>query len=70
MAKDKRLKTVVRFTNGTVAVFGYDGQQMPDYQGEWSRVRDAIERDSDNDTNFQITDWDTEVRPFLNKQEA
>lgn len=59
------IKKVVKFTNGTVAVFDENGKQMPDYQGMWSEKAGAIKADADLDTEFEIIDWNTEVKPFL-----
>lgn len=39
---DKRIKSVTVFQNGMAMVFDQSGQQMPEYQGLWSEVRDKV----------------------------
>ena len=45
MTDERRIENVVRWENGMVMVFDQYGQQMPDYQGKWEEMCEAIERD-------------------------
>ena len=39
------ISNVVRWQNGMVMVFDERGDQLPEYQGRWDDVKDAILRD-------------------------
>lgn len=45
MAEALRIDAVIRFPNGMVMVFDQHGEQMPDYQGVWTEMREKISRD-------------------------
>lgn len=46
------IKTVVRLPNNTVMVFDKNGEQIPEYQGQYGRVREGILKDAPPDTVF------------------
>jgi hypothetical protein len=47
------IKHVLVFPNQMVAVFGDDGQQMSEYQGRWSEMREKILRDKPADVTIE-----------------
>lgn len=55
----------ILFTNGMLAVFGDDGQQMPDYQGMGSEMIPKLRCDYP-DCQISGMDWNSDVRPGLN----
>ena len=52
MPQKKSIKSVFLFPNGNVAVCDEHGQQMPEYQGTFEEVREAIERDATTETEW------------------
>ena len=46
------IKTVIRTSNDMVMVFDANGEQMPEYQGQYADVRDRILRDAPAGTVF------------------
>ena len=55
---EKRIKSVFRFNNGMVAVCDQFGNQMPNYQGRWTDMRESILRDAPEDTEWNgIRPW-------------
>ena len=39
------IETVIRFKNDMVVVFDVEGEQMPEYQGQYDDVKESILRD-------------------------
>jgi len=49
----RKVKSAYRFPNGMVAVFGYDDEQIPELQGEYTdKLYQKIIRRSDDTTEF------------------
>ena len=46
------IKSVIKSEMGMVIVFGEDGEQMPEYQGEYDEVKEKILRDAPPDALF------------------
>ena len=46
------IKTVIRAGNDMVMVFDAEGEQMPEYQGQYEDVREGILRDAPAGTVF------------------
>jgi len=46
------IKTVIRCTNDMVMVFDEKGEQIPEYQGRYEKVRENILEDASPDTVF------------------
>jgi len=49
------IKRVVKLQNGTVMVFDADGEQIPEYQGQYGDVWQSILKDAPLDAVF--THW-------------
>ena len=47
-----RIQTVMVFPNGMATVCDQHGDQMPQYQGRWDDVREAVYRDAPADTEW------------------
>ena len=67
--EDKRvINTVIKSQNGTVMAFDADGEQIPEYQGQYDDVKESILRDAPTDALF--THWfDDGVRPLVVSRE-
>ncbi len=50
--KDKQIRTVYRLSNDVVMVFDAQGEQIPEYQGQYREVREHILRDAPADAIF------------------
>ncbi len=48
------IKTVFRFRNNMVMVFDKWGEQIPEYQGQYQKVKQSILRDALPDTIFAL----------------
>ena len=46
------IKTVIRTRNNMVIVLDADGEQIPDYQGQYEDVKEGILRDATSGTLF------------------
>jgi hypothetical protein len=46
------IKTVIRLSNNVVMVFDAEGEQIPEYQGEYESVREKILSDAPEETVF------------------
>ena len=46
------IKTVIKLQNNMVFVFDNNGEQIPEYQGQYERVKESILRDAPPDTIF------------------
>ena len=53
--RNKMIKTVIRLQNDAVMVFDADGEQIPEYQGQYEGVKASILRDALPDAVF--THW-------------
>ena len=49
------IKTVVRLENNMVMAFDTEGEQIPEYQGQYGDVKTRVLRDASPDTAF--THW-------------
>lgn len=58
MSEPKRIKTVIAFPNGMVAVCDQFGEQMPEYQGERNEMLPKIMAAVNEDTEFLGMDND------------
>lgn len=56
---DPTIKSVYRFTNGMVACFDADGEQIPMYQGRYSEHEAAIHKACDSSVEFHLMNWNT-----------
>jgi len=61
MSEDKKITTVVHWSNGMVSVFDQHGQQIPEFQGQyWQVQRKILEATKDrDDVSFQAGAWRT-----------
>ena len=48
------IKTVMRFRNNMVMVFDKWGEQIPEYQGQYEKVKESILADALPDTIFAL----------------
>jgi len=46
------IKTVVRSQSSMVMVFDKEGEQIPEYQGQYEDVKESILKDAPPDTTF------------------
>ena len=46
------IKTIIRLQNDMVFVFDRNGEQSPEYQGQYEAVKESILRDAPSDTLF------------------
>ncbi len=46
------IKTVIRLGNNTVMVFNTEGEQVPQYQGQYEDVKDRVLRDAPPGVEF------------------
>lgn len=46
------IKTVIRWPNNMVMVFDHNGEQLPEYQGQYEVVKEGILRDAPADAAF------------------
>jgi hypothetical protein len=51
-SRPRAIKTVIRCSNAMVIVFDEQGEQIPEYQGEYQKVRESILRDAPDDAVF------------------
>ena len=51
------IKKAILWTNGMVMVFDEKGEQMPEYQGQYSEVKDKILKASTPETVFTFGQW-------------
>jgi hypothetical protein len=51
-SRQRAIKTVIRCSNAMVIVFDKKGEQIPEYQGQYQKVRESILRDAPNDAVF------------------
>ncbi len=48
------IKTVMRFRNNMVMIFDERGEQIPEYQGQYEKVKESILGDAPPDTIFAL----------------
>lgn len=46
------IKTVIRLGNNMVMVFDAEGEQIPEYQGQYEDVKESVLRDASSRTVF------------------
>ena len=46
------IKTAIRLRNNMVMVFNAEGEQVPDYQGQYEDVKERVLRDASSGTVF------------------
>ena len=65
----KTIKTVVRCPDDMVMVFDKDGEQIPEYQGQYEAVKDKILRDAPPNAIFtQYRDYEPELQKIPRKE--
>ena len=52
------IKTVIRLRNNMVMVFNAEGEQIPEYQGQYEDVKESILKDAPPDAAFSHGFWD------------
>ena len=57
------IKTVYRWSNGMVMVFDAKGEQVPQYQGRYEDMKDAILKDAPPDAVFFHAKWQEDQTP-------
>jgi hypothetical protein len=61
-SRPKVIKTVIRCYNDMVIVFDKKGEQIPEYQGQYPKVRESILRDAPHDAVFgRFPDCESEL---------
>ncbi len=50
--RTKMIRTVIRCSNNMVMVFDREGEQIPEYQGQYQEVRESILKDAPLSTVF------------------
>ena len=57
------IKTVIKSQNGMVMVFDKEGEQIPEYQGQYEDVKEGILKDASPDTIFgYFPDYEAELK--------
>jgi hypothetical protein len=56
-----KISEVIHFSNNQVMVFDQEGNQMPELQGDYWKVRDKILKNANKDTIFKIGIWEQEM---------
>ena len=63
------IKTAIRCPNNMVMVFDDRGEQIPEYQGQYGKVKEGILRDISLDTVFgYLSDYEPELREVPKKE--
>lgn len=65
----ENLKSVTVFLNGMVAVFDAAGQQVPELQGKWSEVHEAVIARADEGTRFHLMDYKKRHARIITREE-
>lgn len=61
--RTKMIKSVIRCPNDMVIVFDKDGEQIPQYQGQYEEVRESILKNAPLNTVFAyLSDFEPELR--------
>ena len=61
-SRQRAIKTVIRCSNDMVIVFDKRGEQIPEYQGRYQKVKESILRDAPNDAVFgRFPDCESEL---------
>jgi len=60
--KRQMIKSVIRADNGMVLVFDEQGEQIPEYQGQYEEVKPRILKDAPPKVIFYAFDNDTELK--------
>ena len=57
------IKSVIKTPSNMVMVFDDNGEQIPEYQGQYEEVKDPILRDAPPETAFgHWLDYDTDIK--------
>ena len=57
------IKTVIRCPDNIVMVFDKEGEQIPEYQGQYEAVKESVLKDAPLDTVFGcLCDYEPELR--------
>jgi hypothetical protein len=57
------IKTVIRCSNNMVIVFDKKGEQIPEYQGQYGKIKGKIVKDAPPSTIFgYFSDYETELK--------
>ena len=57
------IKTAIKCPNGVVMVFDKKGEQIPEYQGQYQKVKEGILKNAPPDATFgYFPDYETELR--------
>jgi hypothetical protein len=63
LRRKKMIKTAIRCQSGMVMVFDRNGEQLPEYQGQYREVKESILKDAPPDAIFgYFGDYETELR--------
>ena len=62
------IKAVIRLKDDSVLVFNDDGEQLPEYQGQYQDVRGSILRDASPGTVFNHWFRNTPEPDFLSRE--
>lgn len=58
-----KISIVYRFTNGMCMVFDKNGEQMPEYQGEWGKMKRKIIDDLPPDAEIKKqVSWESTIQ--------
>ena len=63
MSKKVAIDKAYKWQNGMVMVFGEDGEQLPEYQGEYSNVKEIILRVAPATAKFYHGIWRNKIAP-------
>ena len=56
------IKSLIRFQNDMVLVFNEDGEQIPEYQGQYHEVKEGILKDAPPEAVFgHWFDYETDI---------
>lgn len=63
------IKTVIRCPDDMVMAFDKEGEQIPEYQGQYEEVKESIFRDAPPNAVFgYLCDYEPELRKVLREE--
>ena len=63
------IKTVIRCPNNMVMVFDEKGEQIPEYQGQYEKVKESVLKDAPLDTVFgYLSNSEPELQKVLREE--
>ena len=63
------IKTIIRCPNGMVVVFDEKGEQIPEYQDRYEKVRESVLRDAPLNAVFgYLSDYEPELREITREE--